>query len=55
MSAPTVVVGGGQRGLTAAHALRRAGVDVLLIESSGRAGGVAHARKHMRGIRATHQ
>lgn len=37
---PVVVVGGGVAGLTAAHALARRGVPVVVLEASGRWGGV---------------
>jgi len=35
-----VVIGGGITGLAATHALHQAGVDVLLVESAPRFGGV---------------
>lgn len=37
-----VVIGGGAAGIAAAHRLFEAGVDVLLVEASGRLGGRAH-------------
>lgn len=38
-----LVVGGGISGLVCAYALEKAGVEVLLIEASGRLGGVIHS------------
>jgi len=38
-----LVVGGGISGLVCAYALERAGVEVLLVEASGRLGGVLHS------------
>lgn len=40
-----LVVGGGISGLVCAYALQKAGVDVLLVEASARAGGVIHSLK----------
>jgi oxygen-dependent protoporphyrinogen oxidase len=37
------VVGGGISGLVCAHALQKAGIEVLLVEASPRAGGVIHS------------
>jgi len=37
-----VVIGGGAAGIAAAHRLYEAGIDVLLVEASGRLGGRAH-------------
>ena len=39
----TLVVGGGISGLVCAHALQKAGVEVLLAEASARPGGVIHS------------
>lgn len=38
-----LVVGGGISGLVCAHALLKAGIDVLLVEASARPGGVIHS------------
>jgi protoporphyrinogen/coproporphyrinogen III oxidase len=40
------VIGGGISGLVCAHALRRAGVDALLVEASDRAGGAIRTERH---------
>lgn len=45
MSPPTVVVGAGLSGLAAAWALSNAGAEVLVLESSDRAGGVVRSEK----------
>jgi oxygen-dependent protoporphyrinogen oxidase len=42
---PVVVVGGGISGLVCAHELRKAGVDVLLLESSARTGGAIQSER----------
>jgi protoporphyrinogen/coproporphyrinogen III oxidase len=42
---PAVVVGGGISGLVCAYTLRKAGVDVLLLESSPRPGGVIQSER----------
>ena len=39
LQVPVLIVGGGISGLVCAHALRKAGVNALLIEASGRPGG----------------
>ncbi len=41
-----LVIGGGISGLVCAHALRRAGVDALLVEASDRAGGAIRTERH---------
>ncbi|WP_041947522.1 NAD(P)/FAD-dependent oxidoreductase [Truepera radiovictrix] len=41
---PTVVIGGGLAGLTAARALRRAGVGVRVLEAAGEVGGRVRSR-----------
>jgi protoporphyrinogen/coproporphyrinogen III oxidase len=43
---PALIVGGGISGLVCAHTLRKAGVDALLVEASGRAGGAIHSQRH---------
>jgi len=40
---PALVVGGGISGLVCAHALQKAGIEVLLVEASPRTGGVIHS------------
>ena len=40
---PTLIIGGGISGLVCAHALRKAGVDALLVEASDRPGGSIHS------------
>jgi protoporphyrinogen/coproporphyrinogen III oxidase len=40
-----LIVGAGISGLVCAHALRKAGVDALVIEASGRAGGAIHSHR----------
>ena len=40
---PALVVGGGISGLVCAHALQKAGIEVLLAEASPRPGGVIHS------------
>jgi protoporphyrinogen/coproporphyrinogen III oxidase len=40
---PALIVGGGISGLVCAHALRKAGMDALLVEASGRPGGSIHS------------
>ncbi len=40
---PALVVGGGISGLVCAHALQKAGIEVLLVEASSRTGGVIHS------------
>jgi oxygen-dependent protoporphyrinogen oxidase len=41
----TIVVGGGISGLVCAYAMRKAGVDVLVLEASARAGGVIRSER----------
>ena len=41
-----LVIGGGISGLVCAHALRKAGVDTLLLESSDRVGGAIRTERH---------
>jgi oxygen-dependent protoporphyrinogen oxidase len=45
MTGRTIVVGGGLAGLAAAFRLARAGKDVVLVEASGRAGGVVRTEE----------
>lgn len=45
MNGRTIVVGGGLAGLTAAFRVARGGSDVLLLEASGRAGGVVRSEE----------
>ena len=40
---PALVVGGGISGLVCGHTLRKAGIEVLLVEASPRTGGVIHS------------
>ena len=40
---PALIVGGGISGLVCAHALRKAGMDALLVEASDRPGGSIHS------------
>jgi protoporphyrinogen/coproporphyrinogen III oxidase len=42
---PALVIGAGISGLVCAYALRKAGVDALIIESSPRPGGVIHSER----------
>ena len=42
---PAIVVGGGISGLVCAYALRKAGVDALVAESSARAGGMIRSQR----------
>jgi oxygen-dependent protoporphyrinogen oxidase len=42
---PVLIVGGGISGLVCAHALRKAGVNALLIEASDRPGGSIHSER----------
>src|SRR5260370_22262427 len=42
---PAIVVGGGVSGLVCAYALRKAGVEALLVEASWRAGGVVRSER----------
>jgi oxygen-dependent protoporphyrinogen oxidase len=42
---PAIVVGGGVSGLVCAYALRKAGVEAVLVEASGRAGGVIRSER----------
>jgi oxygen-dependent protoporphyrinogen oxidase len=42
---PALIVGGGISGLVCAHALRQAGVDVLVLEASDRPGGAIHSQR----------
>jgi len=45
LQVPALIVGAGISGLVCAHALRRAGVDALVIEVSDRAGGAIHSER----------
>src|SRR5712691_6284945 len=42
---PAIVVGGGLSGLVCAYALRKAGVEALVVEASARAGGVIRSER----------
>jgi protoporphyrinogen/coproporphyrinogen III oxidase len=42
---PALIVGGGISGLVCAHALRKAGVDVVVLEASDRPGGAIHSER----------
>jgi oxygen-dependent protoporphyrinogen oxidase len=43
---PALVIGGGISGLVCAHALQKAGIQVLLVEASARPGGVINSISH---------
>jgi oxygen-dependent protoporphyrinogen oxidase len=45
LQVPALIIGGGISGLVCAHGLRAAGVDVLLVEASGRSGGTIHSQR----------
>jgi oxygen-dependent protoporphyrinogen oxidase len=45
LQVPALIVGAGISGLVCAHALRKAGVDALVIEASDRAGGAIHSER----------
>jgi oxygen-dependent protoporphyrinogen oxidase len=45
LQVPALIVGAGISGLVCAYALRKAGVDALVIEASGRAGGALHSHR----------
>ena len=42
---PALIVGAGISGLVCAHALRKSGVDALVVEASGRVGGAIHSQQ----------
>jgi protoporphyrinogen/coproporphyrinogen III oxidase len=44
-SAPVVVIGGGISGLVCGNALNKAGIDVLVLEASPRAGGIIYSER----------
>ncbi len=45
LQVPALVIGGGISGLVCAHALVKAGVDAVLVEASGRAGGSIRSQR----------
>src|SRR5436309_620459 len=45
MTYPAIVIGGGISGLVCAYALRKAGVDAILLEASPRAGGLIQSER----------
>lgn len=45
---PVLIVGAGISGLVCAHALRKAGIDAQIVESSPRPGGMIHTEHHNR-------
>jgi oxygen-dependent protoporphyrinogen oxidase len=46
MRVPALVIGGGISGLACAYALRKAGVDAMLVEAADRAGGMIRSEAH---------
>ena len=45
LQVPALIVGAGISGLVCAHALRKSGVDALVVEASCRAGGAIHSQQ----------